>query len=219
MMVYALINEMKVDGKSTIGLEPTKGDDYMKIEVEDTTPDGGLYMNHGRALVSGRRIKLDHVSKQMKQYSAGIIPDYQTTHGFICVTDKFKSVVEAVEPGVHQFIPFEVVGAGKKNVANLWFMVVCNRLDSVDREHTTLVLDHGEAWLSAREVSREQWPAHIRPDTPSRLVFSLLQIGKHHLWFDKHIETASLPYVSAKLAEALKTAGVTGVSFKERETV
>jgi hypothetical protein len=219
MMVYALINEMKVGGKSTIGLEPPKGDDYMKVEVEDPTPDGGLFMDGGDALTSGRRVKLDHVPKQMKQYSAGIIPDFQTTHGFICVTDKFKSVVEAVEPGVHQFIPFEVVGAGKKHIAHLWFMVVCNRLDSVDREHTGLILYRNHMWVPATDVSSEHWPSNYDPSKPVKFVHNLSQIGTHHLWHDKHIGYQKYPLASDNLVEALKLAGVTGVSFAEREAV
>jgi hypothetical protein len=217
-MVYALINEMKVDGKAIIGLDPTNGDDFINIEVEDATPDGGLYMNNGRALVSGRRITLDHVPKQMKQDSAGVIPDYRRTLGFNCVTDTFKNVIEAIEPGVHQFIAFEVVGAGKKHIIKLWFMVVCNRLDSVDREHTTLVLYRGAMWMSKNEAPRDQWPAHVNENTQSRLVFNLKQIGDRHLWFDKHYPDQH-PLASDKLVAALKAANVTGLSFDRREVV
>lgn len=218
-MVYALINESKIDGKKTIGLVPTNGKEYLQIEVEDATPDGGMHFVHGQALFSGRRIKLDHVPKQMKQDGAGIIPDYGRSYGLMYVSDKFKNVVETLEPSVHQFIPFEIVGAGKKHIANMWFMVVCNRLDSVDREHTTLALYRGVLWQPAREVPREYWPSHVGPDTPSKLYFNLSQIGDHHLWFDKHIGTAQLPFVSTILADALKAAGVTGASFVKEETV
>jgi hypothetical protein len=185
-MVYALINDGKVGGKATVGLEPTNGDDYMLIEVEDPTTDGGLYMNHGRALVSGRRVKLEHVPKQMRQDGPAVIPDYGRSHGLIYMTDKFKAVVEAVEPGVHQFIPFEIVGPKKVVIAKMWFMVVCTRLDSVDREHTTLILDHGVIWASHRDVPREDWPENFDSSKPNRLVFNFAQIGDRHLWYDKH---------------------------------
>lgn len=218
-MVYALVPEMKVDGKSKMGLEPFNSDIRDLIEVEDATPDGGVYMNHGRALSSGRRIKLDHVPKQMKQDSQGVLADYSTPYGLLCVSDKFKNIVEKIEPGVHQFIPFEVVGAGKKHVADMWFMVVCNRLDSVDREQTTLILYRDAMWLPASDVGREHWPMNYDPSKPNKLVFSRAQIGDHHLWFDKHIGFSIVPLASDKLVESLVEAGVTGISFSEREAV
>jgi hypothetical protein len=216
-MVYGLISDMKVDGKRIAGFQP-KNDDYLKIEVEDPTPDGGLFMDGGDTLTSGRRIKLDHVPKQMKLDGGTLIADYTSYNGFLCVTDKFKNVVEAVEPGVHQFIPFEVVGAGKKHIANLWFMIVCNRLDSVDREHTTLILYREHMWVSAKDVSSEHWPSSYDPSKPNKLAFNLSQIDDHHLWFDKHL-TDDHPLASAAMVNAWREAGVTGVSFVEREAV
>jgi hypothetical protein len=214
-MVFALINEPKVDGKKTCSIVLMKGDNEQLIEVEDPTPDDGMRVSHGRALVSGRRVKTDYVPKQMRLERDGVIPDYGRSYGLFHVTDKFKDVVEALEPNVHQFIPFELVGPRKKHVADLWFMFVCNRLDTVDRERTTLVLVDGKMWLPARDSPRDQWPSHVDSGTQSMLFFDLNRIGNHHLWFDKHI-IQELPLVSENLANSLKDARVTGVAFAER---
>jgi hypothetical protein len=217
-MVYALIPQMKVNDREIIGLEPSERDFAELVEVEDPTPDGGLYMTYGRALVSGRRVKLDHIPKQMKEHGGGVLADYTSSYSLLCVSDKFKAVVEAIEPGVHQFIPFEIVGTRKRHVADRWFMVVCNRLDTVDREHTTMVLKNSVVWRQASEVPSEQWPPHIDSNTPGELFLSLSQIGNHHLWYDKHLGDDH-PLASDVLVEALKTSGVTGVSFSERRAV
>jgi hypothetical protein len=217
-MVYALGPEHKIEGKSIAGFQPTN-DDYLQIEVEDPTPDGGLFMDGGDTLTSGRRIKPDHVPRQMKLDGGTVIADYTSYNGFLCVTDKFKNVVEAVEPGVHQFIPFEAVGTGKKHLANLWIMVVCNRLDSVDRDHTTLILYRNHMWIPAQDVPSEHWPSSYDPSKPVKLVHNLSKIGDHHLWYDKHIGYQKRPLASNELVEALKISGVTGVSFHEREAV
>lgn len=214
-LVFALINEPKVHGKKTCSIVLMKGDNEQLIEVEDSTPDDGMRVNHGRALVSGRRVKADYVPKQMRLERDGVIPDYGRSYGLFHATDKFKDVVEAIEPDLHQFIPFELVGPRKKYVADLWFMFVCNRLDTVDRERTTLVLVDGKMWLPAREAPRDQWPSHVDSGSQSMLFFDLNRIGDHHLWFDKHI-IQELPLVSEKLASSLKDAGVTGVAFSER---
>jgi hypothetical protein len=218
-MVYALISGMQLDGKPIAGFQ-LGNDDYRKIEVEDPTPDGGLYMNHDRALVSGRRIKLDHVPKQMKLDGGTVIADYTSYNGFLCVADKFKNVVESVEPGVHQFIPFEAVGADKNHIANLWIMVLCNRLDGVDREHTTMILNRGVIWCPVRDMVRrgEELPAGVDPNVSARLVLNLSQIGNHHIWFDKH-HADSHPLASDEIVAALRATGVTGVSYEEVEAV
>lgn len=217
-MVYALIADMKHDGKRNAGFQPPNKD-FQKIEVEDPTPDGGLFMDGSDTLTSGRRIKLSYVPKQMKLDGGTFIADYTSYNGFLCVTDKVKVVIEEVEPGVHQFIPFEVVGPGKKHIADMWIMIVCNRIDSVDRENTTLILYREHMWVSAKDVSSEHWPSKYDPSKPNRLVFNLSQIGNRHLWFDKHLGTTRIPYVSDQLVEALRLSGVTGVTFSEREAV
>lgn len=217
-MVYALISEMKHEGKRIAGFQP-KNDDYLKIEVEDPTPDGGLFMDGGDTLTSGRPIKLDHVPKKMKLDGGSFIADYTSYNNFLCVTDKFKGVVEVVEPDVHQFIPFQAVGSCNNHVADLWIMVVCNRLDSVDRQHTTLILYRDHMWLPAKDVSSEHWPSSFDPSKPGKLAFNLSQIGDHHLWYDKHIGIQKRPYASGKLVEALNFAGVTGISFSEKEAI
>jgi hypothetical protein len=186
-MVCALIPAGDVGGKQIIAFDAPDPKFGELVEVEDPTPDDGLYMHHGRALVSGRRIKLDHIPKYLKRRGAGIIVDYTSSRGLLCVSDKFKSIVEGVEPDVHQFIPFDIVGTRKAVIARMWFMVVCNRLDSVDREHTTLILWKGAIWSPAQDFPSWEWPPEYDPSKPNRLVFNLSQIGDRHLWFDKHV--------------------------------
>lgn len=216
-MVYALNNNIRIDGKRVVSLELMRGDDVNLIEVADATPDGGLYFEHGRALVSGRAIKLDHVPRQMRVDVGSVIPDYGSSYALKFVSDRFKSVVEALEPGVHQFIPFQIVGPKKAVLADMWLMVVCNRIDSVDREHTTLILDRGTIWMQYQEVPREEWPPNFNPHRAPRFVFNLNQIGDHHLWYDKH--SGHGPYLSGKLANALTAAEVTGTKLVKQEAV
>ena len=216
-MVYLLVNATRIGGKKTIDIDVPPTNNRKLIEVEDSTPDGGLYFGHGRALVSGRRVKTDHVPKQMKAQSKGPIPDYGKCYSLTFVSDRFKAVVEQIEPGVHQFIPFQIIGTHKSVLAEMWFMVVCNRLDGMDRDHTTLVLYKGRDWVPARDISSEYWPPNTDPNVQGKFVFNLAQIGDRHLWFDKH--SGYGPYLSDTLAEALIAAGVTGTNLIKQESV
>lgn len=218
-MVYALVPEMNFNGEPIAGFRP-ENDNYQNIELEDPTPDGGIYMSYGRALVSGRRIKLDHVPRQMIVENGSFLVDYTSSNGFQIVTEKCKSIVELVEPGVHQFVPFEAVDSRKSHVADLWIMIVCNRLDSVDRQRTTLVLRNGSIWCSASDMVRrgEEIPEGVDPSVPGKVFFDLSKIGSHHLWFDKHLGY-QFPHISGALFDALTSADVSGASFVKEESV
>ena len=217
-MVYVLNNDTKIGTRKVVSLKMIKGDgDDRLIEVEDATPDGGLYFGHGRALVSGRRAQTEHFPKRLKATSTGPIPDLGYLYHLNYVSEKFRSVVESVEPGVHQFIPFQIVAAKKEVLADMWFMVVCNRLDSVDREQTTLILDRGSMWISHLNVPREDWRPNFDPNVKGKFVFNSAQIGEHHLWYDKH--SIYGPYLSDELADALTAAGITGIDLRKQEAV
>lgn len=96
-------------------------------------------------------------------------------------------------------------------------MVVCNRLDSMDRKHTTLVLAGSGMWMPGREVPRKEWPPNFNPDVKGKFVFSEPQIGVHHLWYDKH--SIYGPYLSDKLADALVEAGISGIKLDRQESI
>ena len=216
-MVYTIVPQGIKGSLGFANLSLLKGDDERLIEVADTTPDGGLYFGHGRDLRSGRPVKTEHFPKMLKKESGSKIPDFDRLHSLTYVSDKFKSIVEAIEPAVHQFIPFQIVGPHKAVLADMWFIVVCNRLDSVDREHTTLVLYKGRDWVPGRDVPSKYWPANFNPNVKGKFVFNLRQIGDHHLWYDKH--SGYGPYLSDALADALKAAGITGADLIKQEAV
>ncbi|CDN93530.1 imm11 family protein [Agrobacterium tumefaciens] len=217
-MVYYISNETKVAGKEVINLDMIPGDgDRKKIKVIDLTPDGGLYVEEERALCSGRAVETEFFPKRLKKCSGSVMPDYGYLYRLNYVSDRFRRIVEAVEPGVHQFIPFQIVGPKKAVLADMFFMNICNRLDSVDREHTTLLLAHGAIWAPGREVPREQWPRDFDPDVAGRFVFNNSQVGDHHLWFDKH--SGDGPYLSDTLAGALLQGNITGVKLQKAESV
>lgn len=215
-MVYYISNETKVAGEETINLDLPPGADERQIKVLDPTPDGGLFFDD-RALVSGRRVMTDYFPKYMKKRSGSIIPDYGNWYGLTYVSDRFRQIVEAVEPGGHQFIPFQITGPKKAVLAEMFFMNICNRLDSIDREHTTLILDRGRIWLPHQDIPRNEWPENFDPTRPIRLVFNDKQIGVCHLWYDKHHIDG--PFISDKLAEMLRDAELSGIKLEKAESI
>lgn len=215
-MVYWLNSEIEVGGRKTIGLDIPAGADERRVEVVDATPDGGLYFSHGGALTSGRRVKTEHFPKYMKARTKGVIPDFGKWNGLKYVSERFRDIIEKIEPNVHQFVPFQIVASGKEVLADMFFMNICNRLDGMDHERTTLLLARSGMWLPGREVPLNERPANFDPNVKGKFVFNLGQIGDHHLWYDKH--SIYGPYLSDQLADSITQADLTGFTLVRGES-
>lgn len=176
-----------------------------KLQLEDPAQDGGFYVGYDRSLKSGRRVKCDGLPTRVRWSDHRPVPDFQISDApTMFVSERFRDVVEHVEPGVHQFEPVEYVGKGGSHVANMFVFVICSRIDSVDRERTTMYRFH-HFWQAAG------------PTGGSRLVFNAAQVGDHHLWIDKYLPDFTL--ASSHFVDAARDAGLVGVSFREWETV
>jgi len=168
--------------------------DCSKIENVDMSPDGGL--NAGRftegsaAVRSGRKIKPEFVPTRILWESRpNRISDFFTPRGIPCISKRLKAIIERFEPDVHQFFPVDVVGKNGDLFAKHYFFIVCNRLDSIDRDSMPYELIGGR-WNGAG-------PLNV-------LIFNKRQIGGAHVWIDKYVGDIML--VSNALAGALQKA-------------
>lgn len=127
------------------------------------------------------------------------LSDYLEATSYL-VDQKFKDVVEALEPSVHQFFAVDVLWSDGELAGNRYWFFPCNRLDTVDREKTT-------------KVFRSLWD----PTSDGSFVFSKSQIGKHHIWIDKFMVSIMGILMSNEMHDALVSAGITGMGFKEFE--
>jgi hypothetical protein len=142
------------------------------------------------------------------------VPDFDTTP-MLNVSERVKQLVESLEPGIHQFVPVEYLDRKGNFLEKRYWFVVCNRIDSLDRERTTMLFVPGQGWMNPIVANRlgETIPPHINIKEPARLVFNLAQIGSVHLWHDKFL--GSSEFISDKMAEAFLAAGITGLRLTE----
>jgi hypothetical protein len=175
--------------------------DYSKIENIDMLPDGGLcagpFTAGSFAVRNGRKIKPEFVpTKILWESRPNRISDHFTPRTIPCVSKCMKAIIEQFEPGVHQFFPVDVVGKNGELLAKHYFLIVCNRLDSIDRETMPYELIGGR-WNGAG-------PLNV-------IIFNRRQIAGAHVWIDKHVGTTIL--VSNALAGALKKAKLTALEI------
>jgi hypothetical protein len=211
-MVYGL--NVKAEHGMDWDFEPLDGD-FRKVGLLDESPDDGINPR-GRPFTCGRAVDPANVPNKVQwkdRNSPRSIPDF-STGPFLHVSAKAKALIEEFEPEIHQFLPVEFTDIDGNFLEHRWFLAVCNRLDSLDREHTKgMLLSGGKMWRPARELLRnyaDEIPPGFDLSVEPKMVFSRAQIGGAHMWCDKHL-TGGGPFVSDELAAAINASGLTGL--------
>lgn len=214
-MVYGL--NVKPEHGYYVDVEPMDGS-LDRVELVDPTPDGG-YMPQG--IYSGRHIKTDTLPRRMQWLDrhGHSVPDFDRQHA-LNVSASAKALIERLEPGVHQFVPVEYLDRKGDHLENRFFLIVGNRIDSLDHEKTTMVLVRGKIWRAARDLAArpELLPPEADLNIEPKMIFNLSQIGGAHLWCDKHLSGGSV-FISNELADAIAAAGLSGINPTQGEWV
>ena len=198
-MVYGL--NVKPEHGYYVGVEALDGD-ISRIGVVDQTTDRGIL---DPAYALGRPVTTDFVPTKMRwcDRQRHPIPDFDP--GLILnVSNRAKNLIEDLEPGVHQFLPVEYFDIDGRFVESRWFLIVCNWIDSVDRNHSRLSLANGIFWVPDGVVD-------------PKLVFNEEQASGYHLWRDKYL--ISGPFISDVLAERIQKEALTGLRLHRAESV
>ncbi len=122
------------------------------IRSIDQTPDDGVGFE---SVNGGRRCHIEYFPTKMlwKGPKGSIIGDFNRQN-LVNVSERAKALIEEWEPGTHQFVPVDFVDSKGDVLEHRYALVICNRLDGVDREQTTFVLLWGKIWRSANTKSR-----------------------------------------------------------------
>ncbi len=168
--------------------------DIDKVRIVDATADGGFNI-WDNSVCAGRHILPDYVPTKVQLGGPirTLLDAYNFYSSSIVVSDKFKSIIEEVEPGVHQFFPLDVYRAGKL-LGKLNWMIIGQRLDTV---HDVMPRD------------ARGWPITER-GPGFKLIFDLKKIGSAKLWTDKFKGGNN---ITEDLAKRFEDAGLTGISY------
>jgi hypothetical protein len=171
-----------------------------ELELEDMSPDGGIGLRIMRSF-SGRRARPESVPKVIRWMSKRPLLDFEDALKHT-VSERFRALIEEIEPGVHQFEPIRFIAKDRSPLAEHWFWQICNRIDSVHEE------------LSNWTFNGRKWRPPEKPEIP-QMVLDLSKIGAAQFWHDKHVSAGSLVSDAAKTR--IEAAGITGVHFNHRE--
>lgn len=174
--------------------------DFGKVTLVDPSQDDGLPITKGYTFNSGRPVDGTHMPTRLKRRGPKHQPVLDVDGGYggaLLVSDAFKSLLEELEPGVHQFFPMTIEQGGKV-LGNVYLFVICNRLDTIDRERTVPSPPPGRPYRPHR-------------DGTDNLVFSRQAIGDHHAWIDKFVRGTC---ISNEFFDGVERAGLRGLKYK-----
>lgn len=203
-------------------LEP-ENFDYRKIELanfgEAIKPGAGPI---GEYAHSGYRVSTDYLPTKMRYDDAPPPPlDIERLSALTFCSDGFRQLVERLEPGVHQFEPIEYVRSDGSHVADMYVFFICQRLDTVDHEHTNLIFYKNLMWLTAKHMARrhpEALPPGVDLEAKPKMVYDHKKVGGHYLWREIY-ELGTPAHASEALVNAVRESGLTGMSANKQETV
>lgn len=191
--------------------------DYQRVQLIDSTPDGGrLIAGPG----DGRPIIPDYMPTKIGLRDAHpkrTLLDFDDSAVGLRLSTAAKDLIERLEPGVHQFFPVEVFGYDydpstwqdvygnydpvppgthvDRKIADQWFFIICNRLDTMNRDLTVGITDRG--------IYR---PAKV--GVVGKLVLNKAAIGPAHVWCERCVPGF---FFSDELIAQIDAAELTGL--------
>ncbi len=126
--------------------------------------------------------------------------DFQITASHFLVSGKMKDAIEALEPDIHQYQPVELIWEDDSHAANFFWFNPCNRIDGMDREHTTHDFNEKiRRWIFVEG---------------KKYVVNQGQTVGMHVWVDSRIFDDAV-FVSGSLKRRLDADGIKGVALGE----
>jgi hypothetical protein len=118
---------------------------------------------------------------------------FSCSYGFL-ISETAKGFIESLEPGLHQFLPVEVLAPNRARIATHYYLNICQRLDAIDPVASgAKPYTYPDGQLRRYDI-RNTHDLVLRSET----------IQGKHLWFDMYFDSGSHPFVSAAFAEGFK---------------
>jgi hypothetical protein len=209
--------------ETSTGTSIIDGDDKSLARVRYLHPDqldAGTLRGYNQALTEGhtsRAIQKGYpvdpsfVPKRVCWESGDRLPpDVIKSYGSLIISERVRDIIESFEPNVHQLLPVDLYRP-KANVpfTRYYWLVVCNRIDSVDSKHTT----YGRRVITLSDGSKHNSIWELNGDPTKNIVFSSSAIAGRHMWIDPFL--GSNPRISDQLGTALIAAEITGAALNK----
>jgi len=193
------------------------------IDTNDSVPDGTYEGRYGWSDPEAHPKQVVY-----NRSHTGLGADYINS----MLSERLMKLIESVEPGVHQFIPYDIlsrkdrktridvryylhirafrspVDLKRAKLRKRWFR---NGTD-VEKLNSRLIEMGSENLIKLEETDFQYLTYTWEPEEGSDIPLSLDHLEGHHLWQDRFFRQFS--YISAELRERMKEENITGLHYK-----
>ncbi|MBK8160846.1 MAG: hypothetical protein IPK59_19480 [Rhodospirillaceae bacterium] len=159
----------------------------------------------GQDLESGAFVEgySDQVLRAVQVSSHKVLPDFFRVGILPVCSDTFRSIVEILEPNVHQFFPIEFEGNGSGTSDPKCFVFnALNALDAVVVEKSSVYLHEWEAMSGSGKMTRY---SRVAIKSPRGLVLKKDLVQGKHMWRTSNV-LPRLLFFSNELMRAVEAA-------------
>lgn len=135
------------------------------------------------------------------------------------VSERARQVIEAVEPGVHQFFPVDYIDRKDRLIETRYWFYVCNRRDTIHPTASNMLLNKWGEYIPPLDAVRrgQELPPHVDPKLPGKFVLDASKIGGEHMW--REPRAGGMRLMSDAMCKAIQDAGLTGILPREVDVV
>jgi hypothetical protein len=188
------------------------GDDRSIARVQWMNPDEidkVSMLSPNEKMTSGYKVDPTTVPKKIRWESMNRTPpEIHWFHSVLVISERMRNIIESFEPNVHQMLPVDLYRPKANDpFVRYYWLVVCNRIDSVDAKHTTF-----------ERLGRNKdgiWD--LNRDPVKTIVFNRLAIAGRHMWLDPFIVNGL--QLSNELGDALIAINPSGAVFTRRDEI
>ena len=137
---------------------------------------------------------------RFKRREGPIVDIVDTSFGTYAISQRVIDIIEAIEPGVHQYLPYELIQPdGSVHPDQRWLLNVCTRIEALDYESSNVV------------ALRDRPQFNHDRNTGHHLVVRKSVVEGRALWFEYRYRGAQGQFLlSDRFWDALNKAGCAG---------
>lgn len=137
---------------------------------------------------------------KLKRQQGSIVDIVDTSFETYAVSQKVIDIIESIEPGVHQYLPYELIQPdGSAHPDKRWLLNICTRAETIDYARSAVVPQRGAEFF------------YIETGKRLKLTLRAEAVQGRALWYEYRLcVPGNNFFVSDRLWEALQAAGCRG---------
>lgn len=138
---------------------------------------------------------------KLKKAQKNIVDVIDSSFGCFAISQRAIDIIEAIEPGVHQYLPFELINPdGSVHHEPRWLLNVCTRLFTLDVARSNI-------------IPRNNRPGvFVHTSNDIKLVVHKEKVAGRALWYEYRYQRAGYQFLMSDACwDAFKVAGMSGL--------